>query len=224
MPSRALVHVVLSGLAAVAVSSLFNPFTTWGNSVLVLMLQSYVGDRQGAVDAASLFMLATIAAYPVAAIALWIWCYRTSRALKTQRRLKITPAWAVLWWFIPLANLYKPYEVMVELWRASDPDGDDHWALYPRSPILPLWWLCWIGGNVASSIAGRIAFGMAWRQTGETGADVGDVGIVMHIAAAALAGTIVYKIQIRGERLLAKARERSKRRRKRRRALRSAAE
>ena len=38
--------------------------------------------------------------------------------------MEFTPGWAVGWFFVPFANLYKPYQAMAEIYRASDPNAD----------------------------------------------------------------------------------------------------
>jgi hypothetical protein len=62
--------------------------------------------------------------------------------------VQYTPGWCVGYWFIPILNLYRPYQAMCELMNGSDPKR------YPRPTVdLPLqsgnlllgfWWLFWI--------------------------------------------------------------------------------
>jgi len=53
------------------------------------------------------------------------------------------------WYFVPVANLWKPYQAMKEIWKASsDPEN---WQDRPVSPLLPWWWLL----CVVSSIIGQ---------------------------------------------------------------------
>lgn len=35
--------------------------------------------------------------------------------------MQFTPRWAIIWWFIPILNLWKPYQVTVEIIKSSDP-------------------------------------------------------------------------------------------------------
>jgi hypothetical protein len=59
-----------------------------------------------------------------------------------------SPRWAVGWWFIPVAFLWKPYTVVRESWdRLATPlhHGRDKWVLG--------WWGCWIAGTVISRVA-----------------------------------------------------------------------
>lgn len=80
-------------------------------------------------------------------------------ALKAQH-LEFTPGWAVGWWFIPFANLVKPFQAMRELWNESDPDFDPDLGFLSSSSSAPtimgFWWAFWIIGNVTDNIASRI--------------------------------------------------------------------
>lgn len=58
--------------------------------------------------------------------------------------MKNTPGWAVGWYFVPIATLWKPYQALRETFKASHPDYTDDWALAPRPRLLPVWWSIWI--------------------------------------------------------------------------------
>jgi len=71
--------------------------------------------------------------------------------------LRYTPGWAVGWYFVPVANLWKPYQAMSEIWRASrNPIG---WQAEPVGGLLPWWWFWWL----ASTFVDDIAMRMSWR-------------------------------------------------------------
>lgn len=60
----------------------------------------------------------------LAAAALFIaWMNRTYRKLPELGALELkgSPGGAVGWWFVPLANLYVPYQYLREIWRAVTP-------------------------------------------------------------------------------------------------------
>ena len=66
--------------------------------------------------------------------------------------LRYTPAWAVGWYFVPIANLWMPYRVMQEIWCANrNPPG---WQYDPAPRALIFWWLLWL----ASVVYIRISF------------------------------------------------------------------
>ena len=85
--------------------------------------------------------------------------HRASRnllPLKSEQQ-KHTAEWAVLHHFIPLLNWLRPGQVMIEMFKASDPDvtTEDPTAWKkegkPR-PILALWWILWVASWVFNPI------------------------------------------------------------------------
>lgn len=69
--------------------------------------------------------------------------------------LKIRPGWAVGWYFIPIANLWKPYQAMKEIWQASSEPLD--WQNRPVPGLMPAWWTLWIVSNIADRVTFRLA-------------------------------------------------------------------
>ena len=58
----------------------------------------------------------------VATVVLWcVWQHRAQQKaiVLAGGGLRFTPGWAVGWWFIPFANLVKPFQTVRELWEAS---------------------------------------------------------------------------------------------------------
>lgn len=68
--------------------------------------------------------------------------------------MKFTPGWAVGWCFIPIANLWKPYQVMKEIWKTSSNPSD--WENQHVSGILPWWWFFWLVSSIIVSSFGRM--------------------------------------------------------------------
>lgn len=87
------------------------------------------------------------------------WFFRANanaRALGAQG-MSITPGWSVGWWFIPIANLFKPYEAAHEIYRASDPDrGPEDWRLTPKPALINWWWALWLIGGFVGQIDMRM--------------------------------------------------------------------
>jgi hypothetical protein len=98
------------------------------------------------------------------AIAFCLWMYRAHANLKLLRvlGLEYTSGWAVAYFFIPIVNLFRPYYVMQEIYKGSDPaiTGDPHgWKSSPGSTLLGFWWGYWIISNIAGQVAFRMAIG-----------------------------------------------------------------
>ncbi len=85
-----------------------------------------------------------------------VFSYRSAKNLKNWgvREYETAPGWAVGWYFIPIANLWKPYGVMDQIWSGSQ-------ALLQKTtlapPILGVWWLCWIFTNIISNVSFRMS-------------------------------------------------------------------
>jgi hypothetical protein len=80
------------------------------------------------------------------------WEHRVARNAKLlDGGFTYSPAWAVGWWFVPVANLVLPYRVIGELWRASARGA----AAAPG--YLGAWWGCLVGSVLLGNLAGRVS-------------------------------------------------------------------
>lgn len=83
------------------------------------------------------------------------WIYRASaNAHAIGGGLSITPGWAVGWYFVPFANLVKPFEAMKETWLASHYGSD--WGRGDATDLLNWWWGLWIVTNILANAAWRL--------------------------------------------------------------------
>jgi hypothetical protein len=77
-----------------------------------------------------------------------LWMYESRSNLRSLgvRKLDYTTAWAVGGWLVPGLNLARPYQVMREIWKASDPASMDRfeWKAAPTPSLLPLWWCAFL--------------------------------------------------------------------------------
>ena len=87
-----------------------------------------------------------------------MWVHRVSRNLQTlgAHGQRFSPGWAVGWWFVPVMNFFRPYEVMEEIWQGSDGALSYGWRDRDVSQLLPWWWVLWIASWVAGLIAAYI--------------------------------------------------------------------
>jgi len=74
-----------------------------------------------------------------------VWIYRASWNARQLRPLegRITPGWAVGWFFVPIMSLWKPYQAMKQTWEAS------HDAGVPG--FVPAWWGLWVVTSLTSN-------------------------------------------------------------------------
>lgn len=91
-----------------------------------------------------------------------IWEYRAFKNLSAlnAQNLEFSPGWAVGWWFIPFANLVKPFQAMRELWVESDPEYDADLGFLSGSASAPtfmgFWWAFWLITNFTDRIANKL--------------------------------------------------------------------
>jgi hypothetical protein len=122
-----------------------------------------------------------------------IWLYKAFYNLPAlqSRNLEFSPGWAVGWWFIPFANLVKPYQVVRELWNESNSDVDKQSFLsnsVGTSPMLGYWWGLFISGNILGRIADKIS------ETSEYFFVIFMIYCMLHGISAGLAIVIIKKI------------------------------
>lgn len=65
------------------------------------------------------------------------------------KSLIYTPMMAVLWFIIPILNVFFPFVALTELFKASDPDTDTPnsslgWQMAATPAMLPTWWIGWL--------------------------------------------------------------------------------
>jgi len=101
--------------------------------------------------------IAQIVASITTGILVLVWIYRANGGARRQGAadMQFTPGWAIGWYFIPFANLFKPYQAMKEIWKASkDPRA---WSGADVPPLLGYWWFFWIIGNILGNASFRLS-------------------------------------------------------------------
>lgn len=85
---------------------------------------------------------------------LCVWTYRVCRNQEAigASGLRFTPGWAVAWWFVPVFNLFRPLQVMDEIFRNSAERSPTS-SRWPRFSEVELWWGLNLGGWVFSLLA-----------------------------------------------------------------------
>jgi len=82
--------------------------------------------------------------YIISGITFILWFRRAYFNLHTKKsNLSYTDGWAAGCWFVPVVNLYRPYQIMKELYRETDNLFSKKNYNYPKplnSNILGLWW------------------------------------------------------------------------------------
>jgi len=89
------------------------------------------------------------------------WIYRSNKNLRalSGESMVFTPGWSVGWFFIPIAVLWKPYQVIKEIWNVS------HGRVPADHAIVNWWWALWL----ISNFLGRLAFKVVMRADDASG-------------------------------------------------------
>jgi serine/threonine protein kinase len=106
-----------------------------------------------------LWVGAVQAAWFLATAGLWLaWFRRAYLNLPAlgARRLRFRPWWAIGAWLLPVFSLFRPKQLLNDIWRASDPDlAPDQaatWRGRPVAELLGWWWLAFVASILVRSI------------------------------------------------------------------------
>lgn len=88
--------------------------------------------------------IAYLAVLVVLAVLFLAWVYRTNAYLRLTSGypIRATPGWAVGWYFVPIANLFRPLRDMRDIWRAS------HGGASAGLGLVNGWWAAFLASNV----------------------------------------------------------------------------
>lgn len=142
----------------------------------------------------------TLAAFAGTAV-LWLAWLRLAYgnlALVGSKRSRFSRRGAVGYWFIPVVNLVRPFQVMKDLWLRSESMNDrDAYDQLPAPAFLSAWWGIFLAdGGLAIAVASLV------RQAGTPGdlIDATDLGILVNLVgpvAVLLAIRVVWGIDRR---------------------------
>lgn len=82
----------------------------------------------------------------IATIITLIWFYKANRNIHVFGAKEISSSrMAVIWWFVPILQLWKPYNVAQQIWKASNPQlnisNGTEWKQSVSSRIIKFWWI-----------------------------------------------------------------------------------
>ena len=124
------------GISASALLTIAALWSSWQQMQLVQDLARGANVPDATIEAndarQQLFAFAQIGLGLVSAIVFLTWTATLTKRLIDLgvTDMRYAPKWSVLGFLIPILNLFRPYQVMSELWKASDvvPGADDPWA------------------------------------------------------------------------------------------------
>jgi protein-S-isoprenylcysteine O-methyltransferase Ste14 len=138
--------------------------------------------------------LITLCAYLFSAAFFIVWtfrAYKNTAALGAQRP-RFRPGWAIGGWFVPVVALYRPKEIVNDIWRASDPDDPpiaENWRGRAVPRLLDVWWAVYLIGGLADRISARLPSDTVEHDRTATG--WGLVASIFTVTGAFLAFAVV---------------------------------
>ncbi len=148
--SRAFHASPLVAMIGIAQSWAFGAGTrNYLHSVQAQSQTGIIGSSSSTPVAYTLLAPGVLATFVFVWIALGLWQYRCARtAVLLRLPATWSPAMGVGAWFIPVVNLWFPYQAVRDLL----PPGD------PQRALVLQWWLSWVGLGTASALTSMLAF------------------------------------------------------------------
>jgi Protein kinase domain/Domain of unknown function (DUF4328) len=142
----------------------------------------------------------------------------TNLASLGARRLRYGRWWTIGAWVLPVFSLFRPKQLLNDIWRASDPDlppdMGDRWRHRPVSPLLAWWWLTFLSSILVRSItteavhaaASVMTLGLLPSQLDrfQASADVQVLADLLTVLAGLLALRVVRRTTMRQEQRVAR--------------------
>jgi len=134
-----------------------------------------------------------------------IWIYRSHKNLRVlgANELKYSPGWAVGGFFVPLLNVFRPYQVIAEIWKASAKGarrgGGTNWKFEQIPAYFGLWWGLWLLSGLLDFFSVLMILGGGLTNQRLVASRYRLVYDVVSITCAMLAIAVVLRITARQE-------------------------
>ena len=107
--------------------------------------QTIASGESATVEWVGTILLSTqIALFVVTAGLFLCWLYLSRANLRAfgMRRMQYPRGWAIGGFFVPALNFIRPYQVVSEVWKASDPEAEDAfgWKTSETPALVSIWW------------------------------------------------------------------------------------
>lgn len=138
-------------------------------------------------------MTSWMAAFVAMAALSGLWFYQVNRnAAALAADKSISPAWSIIWFFVPFANLVMPFKAMSETWRISL--SPTNWKNAPLPERVPFWWGLLLLSSFVNALGGFPGEAAADPGAALLGMELKVLGSCMAAAAALLLRRIVGEI------------------------------
>ncbi|MFF3620532.1 DUF4328 domain-containing protein [Streptomyces sp. NPDC002467] len=190
--------VVLSVTAAV------NLFSAGANVYARSLMTDLIADRdtvsEGSLDlsdvmtgaAGSLQLLTVLGT--AALFITWFHRVRVNGEIFRRDGFTRTRGWAIGGWFVPIGNLFIPYQTALEIWAASTQQAPD--GSYRRVSTAPVtaWWALWVLAAISDRVFSVLYARAETPETLRSASSVGIVSDLLTVAAAVLAIVFVRRL------------------------------
>lgn len=153
-------YVLYAGLVVAVVAML----SGWAQHGLLAEMRAGLPIAEGRAEAndarEQIIALLQLALILVTVVAWLVWQYRAYANLRLvgSRETEYTPGWSVGYWFIPILNLFRPYQITAELWRRSElSNARDPLGGLSGPALIGAWWIVYlVTGGVSRVSAGML--------------------------------------------------------------------
>lgn len=161
-----IVNILVQAVAVVSAFLHLNMLYQFMAYGIIEQLSPAVRLQQQSSDAReSLVRLIQFAAFAASAIVFLFWLHRAYKNLKPLgAEPRYSPAWAVTSFLVPVVNLFLPFLILQETWRASDPETIHATGAKPlnivvedssKSLLIVVWWGLWLLTVINAVVAYR---------------------------------------------------------------------
>lgn len=140
-------------------------------------------DRQSAF---ALFQTAMVVAAAVVFIR-WLYGAYKNVAVVAPAEKRYRQGWTIGAWFVPIMNLFRPKQMVNDVWRAGGTDVQDAQPGW----LLLLWWLLWLVGNWVVNAGARMYTNAETAEELRTGTILYMVSDTLSVIGAVLAILVV---------------------------------
>lgn len=176
-----------------------------GMVLVVVVLLGEIAEYSGTIDlsdpempplvqlyTAALLISFVVTIATIIVFAMWIYRAAANIVAAGVPGFDYTPGWAVGWYFIPFANLVKPFTAMRQTWNASHGGAGNE--LDRGHGLLTLWWATWLISNIANNISARMQISATSFEALQSSLVLGMVGSLVSLALYPAAYLIVDRI------------------------------
>ncbi|MEV7545630.1 DUF4328 domain-containing protein [Streptomyces sp. NPDC089915] len=125
---------------------------------------------------------------------IWFHRVRTNGQVLLPGGFSQSRGWAIGGWFVPFGNLYLPYRIAKETWRAAGrPDQEGSGRRASTAPVTA-WWLVWVGSTLCDAVVEQLYKRVETPEALGIAAGSGAFADLITAAAAVLAVLFVRRL------------------------------